>query len=207
MDSARKTLARGPLTLAIVSLGLLTSSQAAAESPDYDDSDSSAGRDIHSPLNPVAVEALMTLGGGDAFGFGLGARLSYTLESGVFLGGAFTHYLGSSVAVYGMESSWSADKAMLEGGYEFWWDKIGLRPYAGLGMVFVRSSTTIGAFGGSAVPATESSDSAVAVALGAQFTYAMSEAFYLGADGYFLNGFDEMTDSSLQIAGRVGTSF
>ena len=216
MNTVKKTVLCGPLFLAILGLGTLAATSAAAAvspaysgSENYDDTHSNAERQSRSALNPVALEGLMTLAGGNAFGFGLGARLSYTLDSGVFFGGAFTHYLGSSIEIYGVETSHSSDKAMIEGGYEFWWKKIGLRPYAGIGMLFYRSSTTYNtAYTGlGAANNVEFSDNSMAAALGAQFTYAVSEAFYVGADGQFLNTFDDVTDASFQLAGRIGTSF
>ncbi len=205
--TAQKNLARATLTLALVSLGTLATSSALAATSDYDDSTHKVADDRQSPLSPTAIEATLAIAGGDAYGLGLGARLSHTLEGGVFLGAAYTHYLGSRVEVFGLETAWSADKVMLEGGYEFWWGKVGLRPYAGLGMVWVRSSMSTSNVLGEGEVLSDYSDNALALALGAQFTYAMNDSVYVGADGHFLSAFADETDASLQIAGRIGTSF
>lgn len=205
--TAQKNLARATLTLALVSLGTLATSSALAATFDDDDSTHEVADERQSPLRPTAIEATAALAGGDFYGLGLGARLSHTFEGGVFLGAAYTHYLGSRVEVFGVETSSSADKAMLEGGYAFWWGKVGVRPYGGLGMIWVRSS-----WGTSNVLArgevlNEYSDNALALALGAQFTYAINDSIFIGADANFLSVLVDETDASLQLAGRIGTSF
>jgi hypothetical protein len=195
------------LTAVGIAVGTLASSAAVAAPLEEDDSNYRVDETGKSPLSPNAVEGLLTTAGGDFYGLGFGARYSHTLDGGVFFGAAYTHYLGRTTEIYSVKTSSSADQLMIEGGYEFWWDKIGLRPYAGLGMVWVRASVESAGYMSGAAESMEVSDSAMAFALGAQLTYAMSDSIYVGADGHLFNGFAEGDEASLQFAARLGTSF
>jgi hypothetical protein len=79
------------------------------------------------------AEAGAQLGGGfgHPYGVGMGARLGYTFAPGVYLGGAYTHYFGSTTASH-------ADFFGAEAGYKFFptarWE---LRPFAFIGPAFI----------------------------------------------------------------------
>jgi len=98
------------------------------------------------PTAPEGVRAVegpqasVQIGSGftDTYGLGLGARLGYTFRSGIYAGGAVTHYFGQSVQSPVMDESSHATFVGGELGYKIFketrWE---VRPYVFVGPAFV----------------------------------------------------------------------
>jgi len=87
-------------------------------------------------------EASVQVGSGfvDTYGLGMGARLGYTLPSGIYVGADVTHYFGNTITLETGSESAHATFVGAEGGYKFFpsrhWE---VRPYAFVGPAFVRT--------------------------------------------------------------------
>lgn len=96
-----------------------------------------------------AISVAPLLGfGSNHLNFGFGARAGYTLPQKVYIGGTFMYHLGMSES-YGLfgqtnEVSTKVFYPAGEVGYDFHVGPVTIRPYGGVGVVFISSSVTVG---------------------------------------------------------------
>jgi Outer membrane protein beta-barrel domain len=113
--------------------------------------------------------------------FGFGARAGYTLPQKVYIGATFMYHLGvsESYGLFGQTNEVSSKVFYPAGevGYDFRVGPVTIRPYAGVGVVFISSSVTIG---NQSASNTENS-LALYPAVTAQFNIPHSD-FFVGGD-------------------------
>lgn len=144
----------------VASISLLFASSVAVAAPaapadkpaaaQHEDEDDGAGKMSAAPLMGF---------GSNHFGFAVGARAGYTLPSKVYLGATFMVHFGSTYGYGGyLGSAGEVSTHVLypagEAGYDFRVGPVTIRPYAGVGVAFIGSSTT---FAGQSVSASDSS--------------------------------------------------
>lgn len=112
---------------------------------------------------------------------GVGIRGGYTIDRRVYVGGTFVYHLGSSEeTTLGRDTISSSVRLFypgVEAGYELPLGPVRVRPYAGMGALFVGASTKVGA--------RESSDTRASFALwpGCTVTYDVPDAnVFVGGD-------------------------
>lgn len=96
------------------------------------------------PRVETGLEAEANIGSGftSTYGLGFGGRLGYTLQPGVYVGGAITYYQGKSISTPNGSASNSATWVGGEVGYKFFpgnahWE---MRPYVFAGPAIVRTA-------------------------------------------------------------------
>lgn len=95
---------------------------------------------------PISVAPLAGFGTGE-LGLGFGLRAGYTIPSsrasggGVYFGAAFVYHAGSSVRSELGGTSISAYYPAMEAGYDLRFDRVVIRPYGGVGLVLMSSTT------------------------------------------------------------------
>jgi hypothetical protein len=81
---------------------------------------------------------------GGGIGFGLGARAGYSFVPGIYLGGSYTHYFGSSVDTINGKESESQDIIAGEIGYKVYpLRRVELRPFILIGAGSFGELTTL----------------------------------------------------------------
>lgn len=152
----------GKLACAFIGFAVITTIAFASEKPAYaDDSPApklatpEAGdarkeaidwRGIYkTPAPTQGVEASPLFGyASNSFGIGAGMRAGYTFKGGAYVGGAFMYHHG----IDRIPGDLSARVGMLypsaEVGYDFRYESISFRPYAGAGLALFNTSTTAG---------------------------------------------------------------
>jgi hypothetical protein len=117
-------------------------SAAAADRPAkaHGDDDEGSGK-------AISIAPLLGFGT-NHFNFGVGARAGYTLPQKVYLGATFMYHLGVSES-YGLFGQTNEVSTKLfypagEVGYDFRVGPVTIRPYGGVGVVFISSSITFG---------------------------------------------------------------
>ena len=129
-----------------------------------------------------AISVAPLLGfGTNHLNFGFGARAGYTLPQRVYVGATFMYHLGMSES-YGLfgQSSEVSTKVFYpaaEVGYDFRVGPVTIRPYGGVGVVFISSSVTVGNQSSSA----STSSLALYPAVTAQWNIPRSD-FFVGGD-------------------------
>jgi outer membrane protein with beta-barrel domain len=133
-----------------------------------------------------AISVAPLLGfGTNHLNFGFGARAGYTLPAKVYLGVTFMYHLGvsESYGLFGQTNEVSTKVFYPAGevGYDLRVGPVTIRPYAGVGVVFLASSVTIGNQSAS------HSESSLALypAVTAQFNIPHSD-FFVGGDARLL---------------------
>ncbi len=96
-----------------------------------------------------AISVAPLLGfGSNHLNFGFGARAGYTLPQKVYIGATFMYHLGmsESYGIFGQNNEVSTKifYPAAEVGYDFHVGPVTIRPYGGVGVVFISSSVTIG---------------------------------------------------------------
>jgi hypothetical protein len=142
---------------------------------------------------PISIAPLLGYGS-EGFRFGFGIRVGYTLPigtsgNGVYFGGAFMYHLGYSVdaGAFG-SSSFSAFYPSGEVGYELRpIDRLSIRPYGGLGVVFVKVSSTMTTLFSDSKKEVSSTYSAFALYPGCTVNYDIpSTSIFVGGDARLL---------------------
>jgi hypothetical protein len=121
-------------------------------------------------------------GSENLYGFGFGARGGYTFPFHFYAGAKFLYYLGKSEDFTNGSVSFKIWTLVAEGGYQFEWDQIRLRPYLGLGIANATEGVRVGTVSGS------SSTAYFAIQPGATFEYSFSGPApgpFIGADMHF----------------------
>jgi hypothetical protein len=130
--------------LAIGLLGICSTTTAWAVEPpkSINEPPHGPGTELKDTLLPVpdrvvpGWEVSAQIGGGQ--GFGVGARAGYTLDRGIYLGGAYTHFFGSSTATINGDQRTSRNLFGGDIGYKmFFADRmLEVRPFVFLGADF-----------------------------------------------------------------------
>ncbi|MBX3216340.1 MAG: porin family protein [Labilithrix sp.] len=129
---------------------------------------------------PVSVAPVLGYATSQA-NLGVGLRGGYTIDRRVYIGGTFVYHLGSSEeTTLGGDTLSSSVRLFypgVEAGYELPLGPVRVRPYAGMGALFISASTTMGA--------REASDTRTSFALwpGCTVTYDVPESnVFVGGD-------------------------
>ena len=137
---------------------------------------------------------------------GFGARGGFTLPIGIYVGGVFDYFLGTSQTQSMPGASTTAEASMWdvggEAGYDFGFrDSVVVRPYLGFGMASAQAKVCIDDGTGSPVCMTGSSSKAF-ISFGGQVNY-MAGSFYAGGDLRVM----VVDDSAFILGGHVGLVF
>lgn len=123
---------------------------------------------------PIQASALAGYGT-EGFKLGIGARAGYTLPMNVYVGGTFMYHFGSSASDV---ASYKIYYPAGEAGYDFHIGRATIRPYGGVGVIFVHSSVSY--------LGQDKSDTNTTMGLypGVTATYDIpnAEGFYVGGD-------------------------
>ena len=84
-----------------------------------------------------SAAALLGWGFRDPAGFGLGLRGGYTLPMNVYLGATLVYHLGKSDTIAGTDVGANMYLLGVEGGYDIMAGPVVVRPFLGLGPVFI----------------------------------------------------------------------
>lgn len=110
------------------------------------------------------------------YNFGLGLDLGYTLGAGVYLGGEFNYFFGSTEETSGIEATVNIMQYGVVVGYDLGLTpELVLRPQAGIGMGSAKFELSGGGFEDS------NSESGLFIPIGAGILYSMG-GWYLGGD-------------------------
>ena len=138
------------------------------------------GRRFRGRPRPVSVAPVLGYATSRA-NLGVGLRGGYTIDRRVYIGGTFVYHLGSSEeTTLGGDTLSSSVRLFypgVEAGYELPLGPVRVRPYAGMGALFISASTTMGA--------REASDTRTSFALwpGCTVTYDVPESnVFVGGD-------------------------
>lgn len=156
----------------------------------------------------------------NAFGPGLGVRLGYTLDMGLYLGADFDYFFGESrdagggipgLAAGGGSGTFNQYNVLAEIGYDFWiYDHGILRPKLGLGVgiAHISACVNVNVLGAGASTCNGDSRSGFALAPGLQFMHVFDVA-YITAELRFQNDFiSDISDPQAFIFGiGVGAKF
>lgn len=127
---------------------------------------------------------------------GFGVRVGYSIYDKLYVGGAFTYHLGTRFG----DTTLSFYYPAAEVGYDYHVQGFTIRPYAGVGAVFLRVT------GPSADDIPIKDGNALAIYPGTQFDYQYGPAFF-GVDLRFLLVFQDGQDTSIGFFAVGGARF
>jgi len=97
------------------------------------------------PAPTEGVEVSPLLGyASNSFGVGAGLRAGYTFKGGAYAGGAFMYHHGVDQLPGDGEVRLAMVSPTAEVGYDFRYESVSFRPYAGAGMALFHASTPLG---------------------------------------------------------------
>ncbi len=143
------------------------------------------GADGEVTAKPVSAAVFLGVGSG-GLGFGLGARVGYTLPMKLYLGASFTYHFVSSTSYGNLSPSNSFFYPGVEGGYELKAGPVWIRPYLGLGVGISSYSGVSGNIGGVNVNYPGSSSTDFAAWPGCVVTYNINQQFFVAGDARIL---------------------
>ena len=136
---------------------------------------------------------MATLGyGSNDLAIGIGVRAGKMMTDRIYLGGAFVYHLGHDVATsqvggYTSTASLSAFYLGPEVGYDFHLSPVTVRPYVGLGIIWLNATATASGPGAPTVSA-DSSTNKFVIWPGATVLYPLTDSsMFVGADLHFVS--------------------
>lgn len=164
------------------------------------DDDDRAAAVADAEAKPLTIAPLLGISGG-GYGVGVGVRAGYTLESNVYLGGAFVYHLGTSTKLFDTKTSVTTLYPSFEGGYDLRFGRLLVRPYGGLAYVV---STMTSKYRGLSESATVSSP---AIYPGCVLTYDIPDSsVFVGGDARLMFNLDS-GGSAFAAFGSAGMRF
>src|SRR5690606_5628792 len=141
----------------------------------------------------------MNEGDSNPWGFGLGARGGYTLDFGLYVGGAFEYYFGDSEDFGGgNEVSFNIWQLMAEVGYDVGLgDQLVLRPKAGVRLASLGGEVCIQG------TCASDSESNLLLAPGVEFQY-VGDGFFVGAEARYDFIFADPETANALVLGASG---
>jgi hypothetical protein len=141
------------------------------------------------PLTAQAVEdhdphwsamGLIGYGFKDGANFGLGARVGYTLEQNIYIGGNLMYHFGHDYGPGTVNLYYFG----VEGGYDFQVRDVTIRPYLGLGPAWLHGSSDTACIAGVGCvnPNVSRSESYFAIWPAVDVVYNLNEQWFIGGD-------------------------
>ncbi|MFO0742016.1 MAG: hypothetical protein U0270_39325 [Labilithrix sp.] len=190
-----------------------TTSSAATPGADRPQEDREATREA--AAKPFSIAPLAGFGS-SGLRLGFGVRAGYTFpvgaeggrgapKGGIYVGGAFMYHVGYSIEAGPYSSNFSAFYPSVEGGYELRpTDRLSIRPYGGVGMLFAKASVSVAGAGQDAV---SMSNDSLAIYPGCAVSYDIpSTSMFAGGDARLLVPVDGVS-ASFGVFGSAGIRF